>query len=120
MSDAPEEGHNEGTGGEDLPIDAVLGLLANPRRRILLLYFVNQLSDAADVDDLCEFVHRWEAESDGEVSRDEIRDALRDTHLPTLADAGVIEYDEETAIVEYLGSDRLEQVHTSVRRGLDP
>lgn len=92
-------------------IDVILGVLANRRRRNLLEYLRDR--SRATVDDLID--HLQERESVGELeagrdgpSRDDVELTLVHIHLPKLADAGAIEYDERNREVRYRGDERLD------------
>jgi hypothetical protein len=80
----------------------ILGLLRSQRRRHILRYLALE-HNPADFDDLVDTVAAWE----NEVPVDEVTTAQRkrvyasltQTHLPKLDDAGVIDYDEDAAVV---------------------
>lgn len=93
----------------DLPLDEVFSLLGDRQRRLVLRYFVEGDSADADLDDLAAFVLRWERELGRATDSDAVAIALRHSHLPKLAAAGVVEVDDGTSVVRYRGSDRLER-----------
>ena len=84
----------------DLTPTTVFGLLANTRRRYVL-HYLSQTVGAVSFDDLAEQIALWE--DDPTYDRYErILTGLYHTHLPKLADAGVVRYDVERETVELL------------------
>lgn len=85
-----------------LPLETVFDLLAKPRRRETLYYLLD-CTHPATVDELTEHVTRREVATRTETVSTEayerVGEALHRTHLPRLADAGVIDYDAETGLV---------------------
>lgn len=75
-----------------LSLDHLLDLLAREQRRCVLYYLDG--TGAATVDDLVEHV----ATASG-VAETNVDVALRHTHLPRLADAGVVDYDPDSGRV---------------------
>lgn len=77
--------------------------LANSRRRFIVRYLRRQ-DRRVNLRDLVDQLVRWENGSDpGSVSPDErksISIAIRRTHLPTLAEANLLEYDPKRETVE--------------------
>lgn len=92
-----------------LSMDAVLELLADRRRRELLERLFSQPSETTTIDELVEHLMDRESEARNErPARDSIEIKLLHVHLPKLADAGILEYDERSREVRYRANDRLE------------
>ena len=85
----------DASGGE-LGKDEVFDLLSNHRRRYAL-HYCKQTDGPVSTSDLAETVAAWELEKEvSELTSDErkrIYTSLQQTHLPTLADAGMITYE---------------------------
>ena len=84
-------------GGRD-GLDALFSALAHEQRRLVLRALRGTEGHAADLDALVETVRDEANRPDvtAEDGRREVRAALRHVHLPKLAAAGLVEYDEET------------------------
>lgn len=95
-----------------IPTDTALEVLADPLRRSL----VTQLVDGHEnVTTLAELVDRITPgnpppESPGVTRHDALRLELVHTHLPTLEDAGVVEYDARTGTIRYHPDERVEKL----------
>ena len=81
----------------DLPQDVVLEVLSNQRRRFTIQYLKQQNGETATVSELAEQVAGWEnGKLTDELTHQErkrVRNALRQFHLPKMADYGFVEYD---------------------------
>lgn len=92
--------------------DDHLRLIADRHRRILL----DHLREASVTtrDDLADVLRRVdsdpESDTDGETRRCRFAVGLHHTHLPALADAGVIEYDPDDGTVVYRPDERVERL----------
>lgn len=77
--------------------DEVFDLLSNHRRRYAL-HYCKQAEEPVTTSDLAETVAAWELDKEvAELSSDErkrVYTSLQQTHLPTLADAGMITYED--------------------------
>lgn len=98
---------------ESLSIDATLELLADRERRAVLGYLMDDPRGTATVSELADHLAEMRAEeagdeADPEEAGDEATTTLHHVHLPKLADAGVVEYDDRSGEVRYWGEDRLE------------
>ncbi len=92
-----------------LSIDAVLELLADWRRRELLARLIRSPTQTT-IDQLIEHLAERETEARNErPARDSIEIKLLHVHLPKLAEAGIVEYDERSRQVRYRRNDRLER-----------
>lgn len=88
---------------QELTQDAVFDLLSNTRRRFVINYLLRQ-DEPVTIQQLSRDLAAWEFEVDPEDLSDQqekrIYVALYQTHVPKLADAGVVEYDAESSLVE--------------------
>ncbi len=84
------------SGGSALPRDEVFSLLSNRRRRYAL-HACKRTDDAIDVSDLAEQIAAWEQRKEvSELTSDErhrVYTSMQQTHLPTMVEAGVVEFD---------------------------
>lgn len=93
--------HVEGRTVPGLADDALYRVLAaRPRRR--LLHYLRD-AEASTVDELAAVLVGWDrTEQGGMATEEEYRRmviSLQHTHLPALADAGLVEYDTDTGAV---------------------
>lgn len=92
-----------------LSIDAVLELLANKERRMLLAYFLENDDTDVDVEELVKYIMARKAKRTGnQPGHDQVYTALMHIHIPKLADVGLIEYDERSEHLRYWGNALLE------------
>lgn len=112
---------------ESLTPDEVFEILSNHRRR-MVLYFLREHGNTADLNELAEGIAA--IENGLEVSeltrqqRKRVYVSLYQTHLPKMAESGVIEYDKDagkvgltdrtTAIDEYLAGDETDAYAWSI------
>ncbi len=86
-------------------------ILTNARRRYTLSYLRSQ-SGAVSIGELAEVVAAWENETSVELvsskERKSVYTSLYQTHLPKMADAGVIDYDRQRGNVQL--SDRANEL----------
>lgn len=92
------------TRSDELTRDEIFTMLSNRRRR-WVLHFLKQSDDRqVDLRTLVDTISAWEYDTSPEElpwkKRKRIYTALRQSHLPKLADAGVIEYDRNRGEVE--------------------
>ncbi len=101
-------------------LDACLDLLADCRRR-LVVRELRRESDGTTVDELVDRLHA-DRSVPGERSTDRVHLAsqLHHTHLPKLADHGVVEYDVATGFVRYRSDDQVERVLDSLPERATP
>jgi len=89
---------------EDRPrgekLDALFEILADAQRRRILAHLDERDDDVATVADLRDALADGDA-STGERERIAIR--LHHAHVPKLAAAGLVEYDDRSGMVRYLG-----------------
>lgn len=99
---APSQSESQSEADEPLPPDAVYHLLQNQRRRLALRY-LREVSATAELREIAEQVAAWE----NDVPQIEITSAQRQrayialyqSHLPKLAEKGIIEYDKHRKTV---------------------
>lgn len=102
---------------QTISTEAILHLVADPQRRTILRQLRENDSVTA-IEDLTGVVTERAAQSSPSAETDPptprtdpqrvTRAELHHTHLPKLADAGVIEYDSRTGTVRYRSHDRVE------------
>jgi len=88
-------------------LDAVYRSLANKRRRYILTFLRESEAEVTRLDDLVDYVVQQETHSPS-PDRETIRIDLYHVHLPLLADAGVIDFDARSEMVQYNGHERIE------------
>lgn len=102
---------------QTISTETVLNLVADPRRRAILRQ-LRENGSVVEIEDLADVITQRTVQSnpstetnppipqtdDQQITRAE----LHHTHLPQLADAGVIEYDSRTGTVRYRSHDRVE------------
>jgi DNA-binding transcriptional ArsR family regulator len=95
--DLRNEGWDEAAFDAVSSLDALFRALANPTRRRVLGYLLEQ--EEATFEELTDVLVGWVA-SDGVVvgpaERERLEIALYHSHLPVLTDSGVVGYDPET------------------------
>lgn len=86
-----------------ITMDVGFHLLQNSRRRAVLRYLLDHDGTVHTIDDVTDQVAAWETETTSAVvppaARQRVYISLYQIHLPTLADAGVIEYDRAQGTV---------------------
>lgn len=99
--------------------ETLLELLADPQRRTVLRHLretgecdVAELIEAIATDGGTTASHRPSHETVSAVE-------LHHSHLPRLADAGIVEYDRTAGVVRYRGTDRLEALLRAVSRHVE-
>ena len=119
--ETPGEGGGEVTDDtplEEIPLslDAMLDILANPRRRLLLEYLRDVPEQTCSFEEVTKYIIKQIAVRNGEQpNHDTIQIDLQHHHLPKLADAGIIEYDVRSQTIRYRQNDRLEALADQVR-----
>ena len=82
---------------QELSQDELLTILSNQRRRFAIHCLKQQAHDELPVSELAEQVAGWENNKEIEAltpnERKRVRSALRQFHLPKMADSGFVEYD---------------------------
>jgi hypothetical protein len=85
----------------DIPVGALLKVLADPCRRTVLSYLRTKDTEVATLDELAEHVQKH---VDVVTSLQHARIVLVHQHLPNLADHRLIEYDHQSQAIRYWGS----------------
>lgn len=91
-------------GTTEVSQDDIFTVLSNRRRRQVLHYLESYDGDRVDLRTLVDAVSEWEYDEPAEElswkKRKRVYTALRQSHLPKLAEAGAIEYDQSRGEVE--------------------
>ena len=100
----------QSTSTRNLSKEQVVGLLRHEQRRAIVTYFDQKTTDRASFDDLVEYIVSSDSKRGATSTehRERVRIGLLHNHLPRLADAGVLEYDQRSETVRYWGDSRLE------------
>ena len=90
-----------GDADDPLPVDLIFDALSNERRQRALIHL--QRVERTTLGDLAEHVAAWENNTTiGSVAREtrsRVYTGLYHSHVPRLADMGIVEYDRETDMV---------------------
>lgn len=92
--------------GEPERVAETMSAFASAFRLTVLAYFERTADSTATLDELAEYVATRQGRTDGSTLA-QVRLRLYHVDLPTLADAGVVEFDPNTGSVEYLGHSSL-------------
>lgn len=88
-----------GTTESELSQDIVFDILSSPRRRYVL-YHLRTADQTVQLTDLAEEVAAWENDTEPseitEQERKRVYVSLYQTHIPRLAEVGLIEYDKDS------------------------
>lgn len=91
-------------GGAALPKDDVFHLLQNGRRRAVLRYLAEREEERFVMRDVAEAVAAWENDTTIQqltsAERQRVYISLYQSHLPKLAEHGVIDYDQDRGTIE--------------------
>lgn len=79
-------------------IDAMFRILANQRRRTIIRILDHE--DRTTIADLAERLAMIEEGHTGSDARQRVYIALYQAHLPRMAEAGIIEYDQSSGMIE--------------------
>lgn len=97
-----------GTG--ELSIRDIFALLQSRRRRCLLYSLVEAEETELTFESIRDGVIEYEQQcQDGSATPDAVTLSLEHVHLPRLAEVGVVDWDRETAQVEYIGHPLVER-----------
>lgn len=101
------ETRNTGTlNALDAEMDALLGALSHPLRRMLLVQ-LHESRGPVDLSTMAEELARWSRTGDVDLSTDDSEQmyaALYHRHVPLMVDAGLLEYDSEEDEMKLTGS----------------
>ena len=97
-------------------LDECLQLVADQHRRRVIHHLRHEADGTTTVDDLVEQIHRRASDSKhGPLQeRKELAIQLHHTHLPKLADHGVVEFEQTTGAVRYNPDEQVETVIDSL------
>ena len=86
-------------------------LLSNRYRRYVLHFFATRSTEVSNRRELATVISEWTADLDGSstVSPEQVEIKLHHVHLPKLADANMLDYDERTGFVRYWGEPTVEK-----------
>jgi hypothetical protein len=100
----------QSTNTENLSKEQVVGLLRHKQRREIITYFDQKTTDCVSRDDLVEYLVSSNSKRGATSAehRERVTIGLLHNHLPRLADAGMLEYDQRSETVRYWGDSRLE------------
>lgn len=92
---------SQSDGTDSLSQDRVFDILSNPRRRFVL-HYLSRHQDPVPLRELADEVARWETgeQTLNPQQRKRVYVSLYQTHIPRLADAGMIEYDSDSGLVQ--------------------
>lgn len=107
---ASQYGNRDRDGTTPLSPEEVYETLASRHRRYAL-HYLHRFRPDATIQDVAAFVAERAAQTGDEaVDHERLLSELHHTHLPKLADAGLVEYDPATETVTYRG-DRVLEAH---------
>jgi len=99
-------------------VSAAFDLLSDARRRGVL--YAAERGEQTTVEELAERISTWLSDGEGARRDSSVRLSLIHTHLPKLADAGVVEYDRERGTVELAGGATDLEPYLACVRGSEP
>lgn len=96
--------------------DEVFELLSNQRRRFVLHYLRREPVVSVSLSTLSEHVAGWENDADPDElaysERKSVRNSLHQFHLPKLADAGIVTYDDAAGEISLENPTVVDAYHT--------
>ena len=97
---------------QSVSTETLLELVAAPRRRQILHLLQKNGDRSVAIEDLTESIATDGGNTTARHAADSTHAllALQHTHLPMLAEAGLVEYDRRTETIRYRSSDRLEEL----------
>ena len=99
-----------------VPVDSLLQLLGNRRRRTLLAFLARRAEETVGVDDVVDaLVARERPEPGPGTHRERVAIDLHHVHIPKLAEAGVVEYDPLEGTLRYRDRDGVELLLAAAR-----
>jgi len=88
---------------ESLSQDAVFDILSNARRRFVL-YYLREREEPVELGELAREIAAWENDTTVEKltkqQRKRVYVSLYQTHIQKLAEAGIVDYDKDTGMVQ--------------------
>ncbi len=99
----------------ELSIQRILEIIHNPDRRTILTLLMGTNDGCLHIGELIKGVQRSDSSFKGNMPRQTtVELCLRHSHLPTLHDYDVIDFDPQSGLIQYRGSHRLESVLETV------
>ncbi|AZH25351.1 DUF7344 domain-containing protein [Haloplanus aerogenes] len=97
-------------------LDACLRLVADQHRRRVIHHLRHEANGATTFDDLVDQMHRRasDAKNGPPQDRESLAIQLHHTHLPQLADHGVVDFEHRTGVVRYHPDEQVETVLDSL------
>ena len=106
---------------EELTQDLVFDILSSPRRRYVL-YYLRTVGEPVALNDLAEQVAAWENETEVDELSDQERKrvyvSLYQTHIPKLDSVGIVDYDQQSGMVEL--TDRVHRIDDYLTETSEP
>ena len=98
-------------------LDACLRLVADRQRRRAIHHLRHETNGATTVDDLVDQMHSRasDAKNGPLQDRETLAIQLHHTHLPQLADHGVVDFEHTTGAVRYHPDEQVETILDSLR-----
>jgi hypothetical protein len=108
---------------DEISQDAVFEVLSNQRRRFVIHHLKHHDGESATVSELAERVAGWENDKPVEAlthkERKRVRNALRQFHLPKMADYGFVEYDVDRGTVSLTAATASTEFYVDALTGRD-
>jgi hypothetical protein len=103
-------------------LDACLRLIADRHRRRIIHHLRHEANGTTAFDDLVDRMHRRapDAKAGPPQDREALAIQLHHSHLPQLADHGVVEFDHRTGVVRYHPDEQIETVLDSLPEEVSP
>ena len=100
------------TNSQAVSTEKLLTLVADPQRRLILTHLQENGEGAVRIEELTEPIAADGGDAQTRRGSDDTHAvvALQHTHLPALAEAGIIEYNHQEGTVRYHSNDRLEEL----------
>lgn len=100
------------TNTQTVSTEVALELVTDQCRQQILHHLIENGNNAVDIDDLMDNLDVAEMPEDRSrsTSRQHLKTRLHHTHLPKLAEAGVIDYDAHSDTVRYYSTERVEKL----------
>lgn len=96
-------------------LDTLLQLVADRRRRQALQHLRQEANGKTTIDDLVDAMRDRDSGADGQtIDGEQHAIQLYHTHLPKLADYGVVDFDPENRAVRYQPDEQIETVLDSL------
>lgn len=97
---------------DTVPLDVALSMAANDQRRAILRYLLEADDDLVSIDDLVHEVAGNGADSrqSAHSTPQQVQVSVQHTHLPKLAEAGIVEYDTRSDTVRYYSDAGIERL----------